>query len=474
MHFVLFAAHYCGLLAFLPIVLGNACPRTIVRDVVVIGGGASGAYAAVRLRDDLNKTVVLVEKEEILGGHVDSYTDTETGQSYNYGVQTFIETPNARAFFARHGIDVAPPTRLLNITTKYVDFTTGQDVPFVLPSSDASSVAMRKYKEVAEKYEHLMVPGYFNWPSPQDIPGDLLMPFRDFVDKYQIQDAVPTIWRITGVGSGDISDLLTMHVMQAFGAPMARALLLEQQQLVVASGRNQDLYDAVARNFGDDLLLSTTVTTGQRTDDGVVLLTENHKTGVVTRIKAKKLLVAMAPTEKNLKSLDLDDEERDPISKLTRNANWAGIVESSQLPVNGTLYNIPAAAAPSNYLELPKSPFTARFDYFGQGKYFRIMVITDAAMTSEETQGVVQQEFDNMVDKRVVSGNKEALKFVAWSHHDALSWGMSRQDILDGYYQKLYSIQGYRSTYWTGAAFATPFQTHLWEFDEQLLPMIVE
>ncbi|KAI6373049.1 hypothetical protein MCOR25_003579 [Pyricularia grisea] len=472
MHLVLFATKSCGLLAFLPIVLGNACPRTIVRDVVVIGGGASGAYAAVRLRDDLNETVVLVEKEEILGGHVDSYTDPETAQSYNYGVQTFVETPNARAFFARHGIDVAPPTRLTNITTQYVDFTTGQEVPFVPPSANASNAAMKKYKEVAEKYEHLMVPGFFNWPSPQDIPEDLLMPFRDFVDKYQILDAVPTIWRVTGVGSGDISDLLTMHVMQAFGAPMARALLLEQEQLVVASGRNQDLYDAVARNLGDDVLLSTTVITGQRTNNGVVLLTENHKTGELTKIKAKKLLVAMAPTEQNLKSLDLDDKERDPISKLTRNANWAGILESSRLPVNGTLYNVPASGASGDYLDLPKSPFTARFDYFGQDKYFRIMVITDAAMTSEETQALVQKEFDNMVEKGVVNGPEE-LKYVAWSHHDALSWGMSREDILDGYYQKLYSIQGHRSTYWTGAAFATPFQTHLWEFDEQLLPMIV-
>lgn len=53
-------------------------------------------------------------------------------------------------------------------------------------------------REVAEKYEHLMVPGYSNWPSPEDTPDDLLMPFRGFGDKYQIQDVVPIIWRITG------------------------------------------------------------------------------------------------------------------------------------------------------------------------------------------------------------------------------------------------------------------------------------
>jgi len=38
---------------------------TIVRDVVVLGGGASGSYAAVRLKD-FGKTVVVVEKNDHL------------------------------------------------------------------------------------------------------------------------------------------------------------------------------------------------------------------------------------------------------------------------------------------------------------------------------------------------------------------------------------------------------------------------
>lgn len=31
-------------------------------DVLIVGGGATGAYAAVRLREDFNKTVLVVEK----------------------------------------------------------------------------------------------------------------------------------------------------------------------------------------------------------------------------------------------------------------------------------------------------------------------------------------------------------------------------------------------------------------------------
>lgn len=35
-------------------------------DVAIIGGGASGAYAAVRLREDFGKSIVVVEKEDRL------------------------------------------------------------------------------------------------------------------------------------------------------------------------------------------------------------------------------------------------------------------------------------------------------------------------------------------------------------------------------------------------------------------------
>jgi ribulose 1,5-bisphosphate synthetase/thiazole synthase len=51
-----------GLIAAATVVAANWLPEIITRDVAIIGGGASGAYAAVRLKEDLNKSIVLVEK----------------------------------------------------------------------------------------------------------------------------------------------------------------------------------------------------------------------------------------------------------------------------------------------------------------------------------------------------------------------------------------------------------------------------
>jgi ribulose 1,5-bisphosphate synthetase/thiazole synthase len=55
-----------GLSGTLSIAASNPLPDLLHRDVVVIGGGASGAYAAVRLRDDFDKSIALIEKQSIL------------------------------------------------------------------------------------------------------------------------------------------------------------------------------------------------------------------------------------------------------------------------------------------------------------------------------------------------------------------------------------------------------------------------
>lgn len=38
----------------------------VEKDVVIVGGGASGAYAAFRFREDYGKSIALIEKESIL------------------------------------------------------------------------------------------------------------------------------------------------------------------------------------------------------------------------------------------------------------------------------------------------------------------------------------------------------------------------------------------------------------------------
>jgi flavin-dependent dehydrogenase len=38
----------------------------VKKDVAILGGGASGTYAAVRLKEDYKKSVLLIEMEPVL------------------------------------------------------------------------------------------------------------------------------------------------------------------------------------------------------------------------------------------------------------------------------------------------------------------------------------------------------------------------------------------------------------------------
>lgn len=59
--FLLLPAHLA--VAAIPASAANSIIR---RDVVILGGGASGAHAAVRLREDYGKSIVIVEKQDNL------------------------------------------------------------------------------------------------------------------------------------------------------------------------------------------------------------------------------------------------------------------------------------------------------------------------------------------------------------------------------------------------------------------------
>ncbi|RYP85479.1 hypothetical protein DL770_005037 [Monosporascus sp. CRB-9-2] len=73
------------------------------REVAILGGGSSGTYTAVRLQDS-GKTVVVVEADDALGGHTETYTDPVTGQRDDIGVLFFHNIPVVRDYFARFDI----------------------------------------------------------------------------------------------------------------------------------------------------------------------------------------------------------------------------------------------------------------------------------------------------------------------------------------------------------------------------------
>ncbi|KAJ6436977.1 restless-like transposase [Purpureocillium lavendulum] len=477
----------------------TAAHELLERDVVIVGGGASGSYAAVRLREDYGKRVALIEREEILvravltwcvrkgtklrrltrdtkGGHVDSFVDSKTGIPYNYGVRSFIDAGNATGFFDRLSIKRGRGTNSA-VNTTYIDFKTGNVIAYTPPTFPAQLDVLRKFLSIVEPWEQLIQPGYFDFPEPRDIPTDLLIPFGQFIAKHSLEGAMPFIYQTTGLGLGNITNAITLFALQAFGPSMARSTLGLQGSFVPASGRNQDLYDAIGQLLGSDVLYSCTVVNATRNDHGVNITTRNSKSGLHTTIQAKRLLVAIEPTETNTAPFHLDEQEREMLSKFTYTQEYTGIIDNEILVANTSYFNLPPNAAPQNYLSYPEAPFTARIDYMGSGHYFRVTIIGDSKLDAQGARDLVQRDFKNLQRAGILGSQyptNERVHWVAFSAHGPMHARVSVADIQGGFFQKLYQLQGRRSTWWTGGAWSVNFQTALWQYDDILIPKILD
>ncbi|CEJ54428.1 hypothetical protein PMG11_00741 [Penicillium brasilianum] len=467
-----------GLLgASITLVTANGHSNILHRDVVVIGGGASGAYAAVRLRDDLNKSIALIEKQDILGGMVDTYVDKKTGATFDYGVQSFLNVSKAKDFFDRFNISVGSNSSSPTLITEYIDFNTGAEVAFQPPSLTAQITAIAKFLDVITPWESMLQPGYWNFPEPDDIPEDLLIPFGEFLTKYGLEDGAPIIYATTGLGLGDMSEVVTMFALQGFGWDMARGMTGQIGLFTPTSGGNQALYNAIAKNLGDDVLYSSTVISSHRTNSSVQLTVQDHKTGKSTQIVARRLLVAIEPTDDNVAPLDLSPFERDTLAKFTYSNEYTGLVDNSVFNTSYYYFNLPSSAAPNHTLVFQEEPMVASFQYTGLEHLFRVMIIGNTTTTSREAKSLAQTSFDTLLNTGRLTGTElqtQELNWAAFSTHGPMHARVSVDEVKSGFFQDLYKLQGARSTWWTGGAFSVNFQTKLWEFDEGLIPKIVE
>ncbi|WQF82896.1 Putative FAD/NAD(P)-binding domain superfamily [Colletotrichum destructivum] len=468
------AARIAAFLGALPFVVSvvipdSAATKIVHKDVVILGGGASGSHAAIRLREDYNKTIIVVEKQARIGGHVATFTDPETGNNYDYGVNSYTDYTGAREFVARLNVSVATPARLA-LTTTYADFKTGKPTNYSLPAAADTTAALRTYLALCERYEENLLPSYAKFPNvTEGIPKDLTLPFIDFVKKYAIEAAVPRIFQVTGLGMDDFARQSTLYVMQTFGAPITRSFLGIVGSFVPVSKRNSDIYDAIARRLGNDVMYSSTAIQTARSDNGVEVLVESADKSR-TLIRAKKLLISFEPTLHNLNGIDIDEEETSVFEKWSWSTVYAGIVSHPSLPRLASYTN----TAPSRWMSLPELPFVGRFDYLGDDNY-RVLVSGDRNFNSREARKLVQESLKQLAAAGTVPGlGNGAVQIKAWADHGAMQLHFERKYLEAGAIAKLYALQGRRSTYFTGGAWSAQFTTILWETNNQyVLPKLL-
>ncbi|KAH8658331.1 hypothetical protein BX600DRAFT_468988 [Xylariales sp. PMI_506] len=462
-------------LSSIPAIWASCQP--IYRDVVVVGGGGSGAHAAFRLQEDYNKSVIVIDKQSNLGGHVDTYYDASLDAYRDFGVQIYFPYMDALDFIGRfdnltlvEGLAASGTT-----TTEYVDFSTGQQLLNYTGDSLEITGAVNFYNAlVSNGYDNMTEPGFWNLPAAGEIPEDLLLPIGEFAAKYNATDALPLFWASVGGGVGSrgyFNDVMTLTALQSFPASYVKVYVGLITYYHIQDG-NQQLYDAIAATLGDEnILVNSTVTSSVRNDTGVTL-TVSTPSGTCVVI-AEKLLFAVPPTRENLAPFDLNEEETLLFSKPQYGRYHTALVSHSAL-TDGVVYsNTPTSAEEDPALPFLEAPFIHEFSSYGTDTpIFSIGTsgTNYTEFTEEAAVALAQQNLETMAAAGVLpSLDGEQIQVIEWSDHGPGGYGVTADELQAGWMADFYALQGNRSTWFTGNAIAADFSTMLWKFNDDLL-----
>lgn len=437
--------------------LTNAGPieEPIIKDVAIIGGGATGTYAGVRLREDYKKSVVVIEREARLGGHVNTYVVPNLNFPIDYGVIAYNNLSSTSDFFNRFNVSLQPAPSPPWVT-KYIDFTSGRSVQ---PAISDPAAALGAYAQLLQKYSYL-AGGYGQLPDP--VPEELAQPFSKTIAEYHLEAAVPTLWTFI-FAVGDLTKATTLSVIQNFGLIQLKDALSGGLQITTRL-TNSELYQKAGGLLGTDVLYKSTVVDSTRGNNGYTTLTVKTPTGEKI-IKAKKILITIPPTAKNLRPFDLDDQEEDVFGKLTWSNLYVAIVSNTSIPDGVSLVN----ALPNSSFNLPKPPFLNTFDFSGVPGKYRTTVVGDKGLSENDSKKLIKRALKHVNNNGTVT---QTPVIEAFASHDKLQLWPSPEDMKAGFYKKLYALQGLRGTYYTGGAWASDYSSTLWQFTDAILPAL--
>ena len=429
--------------------------NTITREVCVIGGGAAGRYSAIRLRQ-LNKSVVVIERQARLGGQTTTYMDPVTGQSIDYGVTYFQNLPLVRAFFDHFKIPLSSVSFDFHLDMVDLHAETRVASSSYPPPTEA---AQAKEKYLAELARYPYLKAGFDLPSP--VPEDLLLPFGDFLRKHTMEAAIFELGTLVNP-LGDWAAKPTLYVFKYLNLDVMEGA--KTNFLRPVDRNNSAPYVAAQRELGEDVLLSSHIKRSQRGhSDGWNYIEVQSPSGQKL-IRAKKIIVAAPPKPDNLAGFGLTDAETKVFSQFDNIYFYPALVRITGLPENvcyqnrGTNDPFLRPQVPSMVLLRPNEVHSLRTVHYASPR----------PLSEDQVKEGILQDIRRLLSITNIEDVSEP-EFVVVGNHSPYHLTVSADAIANGFYDKLNGLQDTLNTYYTGAAFESQNTPQIWQVTEDLL-----
>ena len=403
--------------------------------------------------------MVVVEKQDRLGGHTETYTDPVTGTTIDVGVLVFHDLDIVKNYFARFNISLVKPNfNSPGVVSQYFDFRTG-NIDSVYSPSDPTA-ALAAYRAQLAKYPYLE--SGFDLPYP--VPSDLLLTFGDFVKKYSLESLVSLVFSF-GQGLGDFLLQPTLYVFKNFGSDILKDI--QTGFLTTELHDNSLLYEAAHSHLGQDVLLNSQIIAMDRNGKHHAKVLIKTPSGLIL-IKSKKIVFSIPPKLNKLQGFDLSKRERALFQQFRNTGYYTGLLRNTGIPDNVAVTNI----GRNTLYNLPALPGIYSIDPTGVPGLLHVKYGSPSSIPVDQvTEDILSSVKRLKIEGKNVSSTPELAVFHS---HSPFELTVSTSAIKGGFYKDLYALQGRRRTYYTGAAFHTQDSSLLWQFTEALLPSITQ
>lgn len=331
---------------------------------------------------------------------------------------------------------------------------------------------MLKYYKVIKPWDDILLPGYWNFPSSgNDIPSDLLLPFNEFVAKYDLGNISLILSVISGQDINNKNP--TLFTVRNFGSTIVEGFL-NNTFFDPLPFDNSLLYSAAKKLLGDDIVVNSTIIEGYRSDDqGISLIVENSSTGKRTEVLAKRLLVATPPSLDNLAFLSLDGQEKAVLDTWAYGTVYTAVLKTNIIPDNTSI----TFTYPSNTTASKKKPYSFVINWNGAPGLFWLIFTSQNNLNETQGKAAILSEMETIYEGGefpVIGGGGPKSEVVAISNHSSVSWGQTAEEIEGGFVQELYKLQGHKGTWYTGGLWCPDYSSHVWGFTDTVLPKLLE
>jgi hypothetical protein len=363
--------------------------------------------------------VVLVEKEAVLGGHINTYTDDRTGVTVDYGVQAFWNSSTTWGNFKLLGIS-GEAYSITPLTNAFYGFATGTSL--MVPASTNFTVCAEQF----DKYAYLA----YSWDLPSPVPDDLLLPFQSFITKYNLASVAFNVY-FYSQGLTNFLQQLSINAFKMFDSTLFSGLA-GHEVVPPPNNNNKLIFEKGLGTIGtSNVLLSSTIIAANRPINGSgVRLVAKTPTGNKV-IMASKLLISIPPFLGNMSPFDLNDREKSIFSPWSYSSYFTMLVNNTGLPSGYRLMNANSSTVTNNIPELP-APY--------QITEYRIPVLwyvwygSPSPLTQDEVQADVTKVI--MRIQQAIAANSSSHptpEFVEFRSHTLFKLEVSKQALESGF-----------------------------------------